>query len=96
MFEGDDLNDAMGVPFFYGLVEGLFIGTYCLWAWKSGWTKAPADAPFWHVLVTSYEVLEAEGELNAIEVSYSESGEMPPADEKSEDGHILIHYFSAS
>ena len=22
----DELNDAMGVPFFYGLVEGLFIG----------------------------------------------------------------------
>eukprot|EP00934_Nitzschia_sp_Nitz4_P005170 Nitzschia sp. Nitz4//scaffold10_size219509//204559//205804//NITZ4_001464-RA/size219509-augustus-gene-0.282-mRNA-1//-1//CDS//3329533028//5160//frame0 len=61
MFERDDLNDAMGVPFFYGACEAFLIGIYCVGCWKSGWTKAPADAPFWKVLLTSYEVLGAEG-----------------------------------
>lgn len=96
MFEGDDLNDAMGIPFFYGVVEMLFIGTYCVWAWKAGWTKAPADAPFWRVLVTSYEVIHAENrELSEIEISYSER-DFPMDDEKSEDGKVLTHYFNAS
>lgn len=34
MFDGDDLNDAMGVPFLYGVMEAVFIGIYCLGAWK--------------------------------------------------------------
>lgn len=96
MFEGDELNDAMGVPFFYGVVEGLFIGIYCIGAWKMGWTKAPRDENFWTVLVTSYEVLASEKrELNAIEVSISdlgESGELP-GDEHSEDGQVLTTYY---
>lgn len=97
MFRGSDLNDAMGVPFFYGLVEAVFIGIYCIWAWKAGWTKAPADATFWDVISTSYEVIAAEQkELNAIEISFSESGDSPHADESSENGEVLTHYFNAS
>ena len=70
MFEGNDLNLAMGVPFFYGICEAVMVGSYCIAAWKMGWSKAPADAPLWKVIVTSYEVLQAEKqEFDEIEVS---------------------------
>ena len=96
MFDGAELNEAMGVPFFFGMVEMLAISCYCIWAWKAGWTKAPADAPFWRVIWTSYEVILAEKrELSEIEVSYSEK-DFPVDDESSEDGRVLTHYFSAS
>jgi len=94
MFKGNNLNEAMGVPFFYGLCEALFVGSYCVGCWKAGWSKAPVDAPFWHILYVSYEVLEVEmREINEIEVSMSEStdgSEKPP--EKSE-GNVLMTYF---
>lgn len=61
MFRGDELNDAMGVPFLYGMAEIFFISIYCMFAWKLGWTKAPADENFCKVISTSYE-LEAEEE----------------------------------
>ena len=35
--------EAVSVPLIYGLVEAIIISIYCIWAWKSGWTKAPAD-----------------------------------------------------
>jgi hypothetical protein len=57
MFDGDELSEAMGVPFFYGLMEAVILGIYCIGAWKLGWTKAPRDAPIWKVISTSYEVL---------------------------------------
>ncbi|MGK3740354.1 MAG: putative Na+-dependent transporter [Bacillariaceae sp.] len=34
---------AVSVPLVYGIVEAILIGFYCIWAWKAGWTKAPAD-----------------------------------------------------
>mmetsp|Transcript_26912 Transcript_26912/g.73980 ORF Transcript_26912/g.73980 Transcript_26912/m.73980 type:complete len:411 (-) Transcript_26912:779-2011(-) len=34
---------AVSVPLVYGMVEAVIISLYCIWAWKSGWTKAPAD-----------------------------------------------------
>jgi len=74
MFEGQDRALALGVPFFYGVVEFLVIGTYCLGAWKAGWTKAPPNEPFWKVITCSYEVLLAEKlarERNIIEVQLS-------------------------
>lgn len=76
MFQGDERAEAMGVPFFYGVVEFLVIGTYCLVAWKAGWTKAPPREPFWKVVTCSYEVLLAEKlaqERNNIEVQLSGS-----------------------
>ena len=60
MFQGSELNDAMGVPFLYGLAEILFISLYCMGAWKSGWTKAPANESICKVIATSYEVGEEE------------------------------------
>ena len=47
---------AVAVPFFYGLVEAIAIGLYCIWAWKMGWTKAPPTDRLWKVMFTTYEV----------------------------------------
>lgn len=96
MFEGNDLNEAMGVPFFYGLCEAFFVGSYCVGCWKAGWSKAPADASIWNILYVSYEVLEVEmRDIDEIEVSVSDSsdgsGANPP--EKS-DGNVLMTYFN--
>jgi len=60
MFQGDDLAAAMGVPLFYGTVEGLCVAIYCVIAWKINWTKAPPSDPICTVIGTSYEVLYAE------------------------------------
>jgi predicted Na+-dependent transporter len=94
MFEGDDIREAMGVPFLYGIVEGVLVGLYCLIAWKTNWTKAPADTPLWQVLLLSYEVIEAasKDDINEIEIHISES-----QDEKSvehHEGNILTTYFT--
>jgi predicted Na+-dependent transporter len=35
--------EAVSVPLVYGMVEAILISLYCIWAWKAGWTKAPAD-----------------------------------------------------
>lgn len=97
MFEGDELTNAMGVPFLYGLGEMFFVGIFCVVCWKAGWTKAPAKAPIWTVLFTTYEVLEAEmKEMTEIEVSVSESssdGSLEKIPDKEENG-VLTHYFS--
>ena len=37
-------------------MEIIVIATYGIWAWKMGWTKAPANAPFWTFVVTTYEI----------------------------------------
>ena len=60
MFNGTDLAEAIGVPFYYGLVEAVILGLYCIGAWKIGWTKAPANVPFWKAIGTSYEIINAE------------------------------------
>lgn len=93
MFRGNDLNHAMGVPFFYGFVEAVFVGLYCVGAWKAGWSKAPANVPFWKILFTTYEVLEAEKQsfiTNAIEISLSDSQK----NQEISDGDVFTTYFS--
>eukprot|EP00977_Amphora_coffeiformis_P015876 scaffold4770_cov177-Amphora_coffeaeformis.AAC.5 len=55
----DDVEEraqAVAVPIFYGIVEAVAIGLYCVWAWKVGWTKAPADEKFCTVITKSYEI----------------------------------------
>jgi predicted Na+-dependent transporter len=92
MFKGDELNEAMGVPFFYGVMEGVLVGTYCIGAWKAGWTKAPVDTPFWKILVTSYELVGGQAiDLDTVEVSVSESDEVL---QDSKSGNILTTYFN--
>jgi predicted Na+-dependent transporter len=93
MFEGDELSEAMGVPFFYGVVEAVILGIYCIGAWKLGWTKAPKNASIWKILTTSYEVIYAEvKELDEIEIKVSDSDDAME-DELSEDGNVLTTYF---
>ena len=62
MFQGDDLGEAMGVPLFYGIVEAILLGVYCVMSWKLDWTKAPATDPFFQVISMSYEIFAAEEE----------------------------------
>ena len=96
MFRGGELAEAMGVPLYYGLLEAVILGIYCLWAWKAGWTKAPVNAPFCHVIATSYEVIVAEKlELQAIEVTLitpSNSGN--GTELLSDDGDTIFAYFN--
>lgn len=61
----DDVEEraqAVAVPLLYGGVEALAIGIYCVWAWKMGWTKAPANENFCTVVTKSYEVNHNEPE----------------------------------
>jgi hypothetical protein len=70
MFRGEELSTAMAVPLYYGLIEAVILGIYCIGAWKSGWTKAPKNIGFFTMISTSYEVLITEhGDLIAVEVS---------------------------
>ena len=56
-FYGENLARAVAVPFYYGIVQGLLTFFYSIGAWKMGWTKAPANIPFWVMICTSYEIL---------------------------------------
>lgn len=86
------MAEAIGVPFFYGVVTAVILSFYCIGAWKVGWTKAPRDAPFWKVIATSYEVLQAEQrELDEVEVKVSDSDETK--EEINESGNALTTYF---
>lgn len=49
---------ALGVPIYYGFVEAIVCSLYCLFFWKVGWTKAPANERIWTILFTSYEIEE--------------------------------------
>lgn len=64
LFEGDDLKQAMRVPFVYGLTEAFSIAFYLMVFWKLGWSKAPRDEQFCKVITKSYEIQKdgAEGE----------------------------------
>lgn len=57
MFDNvEERAQAVAVPLFYGIVEAVAIGLYCVWAWKVGWTKAPADERICVVVTKSYEI----------------------------------------
>mmetsp|Transcript_30389 Transcript_30389/g.72870 ORF Transcript_30389/g.72870 Transcript_30389/m.72870 type:complete len:517 (-) Transcript_30389:285-1835(-) len=49
-------TQAISVPLFYGLVEAFLIAIYCVWSWKLGWTKAPADEKLCVVITNTYEI----------------------------------------
>lgn len=55
-----DVAQAMAVPLFYGLLEMIILGLYCLLAWKLGWTKAPANEKICVVLTKSFEIEASE------------------------------------
>jgi Sodium Bile acid symporter family len=91
MFEGEELAEALGVPFFYGLVEAVLVGIYCLVAWKVlGWSKAPKDVSLWKALTTSYEVLALDEDEDMVIVSKKDV-EMTEKDSEKEDDEDF-HY----
>lgn len=55
-------GQALCVPLFYGLMEGIVLGLYCVIGWKLGWTKAPRDEKFCVAVVNTYEVADGETE----------------------------------
>lgn len=97
MFDGVELSEAIGVPFFYGVMEAVVILIFCLIAWKAGWTKAPANAPIWKVLMTSYELLEVEElALDSIEVKASYSNEGGQCCQETHEENVHTTYFNLS
>ena len=88
MFEGEELAAALGVPFFYGLVEAVLLAIYCVVAWKIGWTKAPKNVSVWKAISTSYEIVESEKNDAIIQPPEQElsSNTMPTKDENEEEG----------
>lgn len=59
MYEGKEAGIAVGVPVFYGFVEIVTIGLFCLTSWRAGMTYAPAKDPLWKVITHSYQVTSA-------------------------------------
>ncbi len=55
MFGPSDQPQALAVPLFYGIVETVFVGMYCIIAWKLGWTHAPISDPLCKVLCEHYQ-----------------------------------------
>jgi len=47
---------AVSVPLFYGFVEAVVIGLYCVISWKRGWTKAPSNEKLCVVVTNTYEI----------------------------------------
>jgi hypothetical protein len=90
MFRGAELNDAMGVPFLYGLAEIFFIGIYCVIAWKLGWTKAPPNESIWKVISTSYEVGEGDEENDEAKQQSARTAEDDSDDGKSKGGDTAM------
>jgi hypothetical protein len=104
MFAGneDDLATAVSVPLFYGMVEAVMLGCFCLFCWKMGWTKAPANENLCVVLYNSYEVEEQELQEHeeAIEVVLAPEDMLDPSKQshypndlifaRSEDGTYIV------
>jgi len=88
MFDGAESSEAIGVPAYYGLLEGVLLGIYCIGAWKLGWTKAPPTDPFCKVIEQSYEVITEKKQLEEIEICMAdEDGEsISPSEDR-------IHYY---
>jgi len=96
MFEGDELAAALGVPFFYGVVEAVLLGVYCVVAWKVGWTKAPKNISIWKALSTSYEIVvqEEKGNDGTILADQELSSNTLPTnveEEEDDDFHYVQH-----
>lgn len=62
LFSGEEQNIAVGVPFWYTGMQTLFVGIFCIVAWKIGWSKAPANENIFKVLLNSYEIAMDENE----------------------------------
>jgi predicted Na+-dependent transporter len=95
MFDGNNLAEAMGVPLYYGILEAVILGVYCLICWKCNWTKAPSNAPICRVITTSYEVFAIEKkDLESVEVTLCTSDENDET--LAENGDTIFSYFQMS
>lgn len=64
MFDDPTIRgQAVCVPLFYGVMEAIVLGIYCVVAWKLGWTKAPSNENICVVIGKSYEIQEDKNEL---------------------------------
>lgn len=91
----DDANEralALGVPLYYGGIEALILGVYCLICWKCGWTKAPKDENFFKVLGATYEVVSGETDNHD---EHDDNGEGPGNDNDIESSEELEMQYSA-
>jgi hypothetical protein len=66
------------VPLFYGVMEAVVLGLYCIIAWKCGWTKAPKDENFCVMIAKTYEVDEEDDDPTLERLIYEESAEAAP------------------
>lgn len=56
MFDDDEVAaEALGVPLFYGAVEAVIVGVFCVLSWKAGWTYAPPSEPLHRVIKNNYQ-----------------------------------------
>jgi predicted Na+-dependent transporter len=67
-----DRGQALCVPLFYGVMEAIVLGIFCIICWKIGWTKAPRDARFCTMIVTTYEVEDDNGRSDSTIGPYDE------------------------
>jgi predicted Na+-dependent transporter len=80
-----DRGQALCVPLFYGLMEAIVLGIFCIICWKVGWTKAPPNERFCTMIVTTYEVDDDNGRSESTIGPYDEelhenaSSLVPPA-----------------
>jgi hypothetical protein len=75
----EERAQAVSVPLFYGIIEAVVIGIYCVWAWKVGWTKAPADENICVVISKTYEVDDDEED----DEDGEGDGEVKPEEDKT-------------
>lgn len=54
-FASDEASLAAGVPVLYGLLEVVFIASWCLATWQMGWTYAAPSERLTKVLMSSYQ-----------------------------------------
>ena len=89
LFSGSDLNEAMRVPFIYGLVEAVFIGLFLIIGWKIGWSKAPKNERVCKVITKSYEIKPGEpaddGANEEQDEEVEERGSLSSHDKKEDD-----------
>lgn len=52
----DDRAQAVAIIFLYCLVQNLILVVYGGFVWKAGWTKAPANEPFWVFITKTFEM----------------------------------------
>lgn len=65
MFQtNEEVQQAIVVPLFYGLLEAVILAFYCLIAWKLGWTKAPKNEKLCIILAKTYEVEHTDNDEN--------------------------------